>query len=71
MAIKGAGGSMKGMGRTAHTLGNPNPNGGETVMETFPPRTNRRQGRPELTNLRDERGMSSGARERNSVIAGT
>lgn len=71
MSIKGAAGEQKPEGRTKHSMGNPNPNGGFTVMQAFPPRTMRRQGRQENLNLLDERGMVAGSRERNSVIAGT
>ena len=70
MPIKGAMGAMKMEGRTAHAMG-VDPDGGKTIMEAFPPRTDRRKGRQETLDLRDERGMSSGNRERNSAIAGT
>lgn len=71
MAIKGAGGKMRAQDGTPFSAGTPNPDGGHIVMQAFPQRTDRRHGRPEAINIRDERGMSSGSRERNSTIAGT
>jgi len=71
MAIKGAGGKMRAQDGTPHAMGNPNPDGGQSVMKAFPPRTMRRQGRQEVLDVRDERGMAQGGRERNSGIAGT
>lgn len=72
MPIKGAGGKIRGENTIAYSTGNENPNGGNTVMTTaFPMRTMRRQGRQENLDLRNEGGVSSGNRERNSAIAGT
>lgn len=72
MAIKGAGGKIRGENTIAYSTGDQNPNGGNTVMTTsFPMRTIRRQGRQENLNLRDEGGVVNGNRERNSAIAGT
>ena len=71
MAIKGAGGKMRAQEGTPYATGVAEPNGGQTVMETFPMRTKRRQGRQESIDLRDERGMTSGTRERSTTISGT
>lgn len=72
MAIKGAGGKIRAQDGTPHAMGDPNPNGGQTVMSAhFPMRTDRRKGRQENVDLRNELGSASGNRERNSTIAGT